>query len=167
MLIWEIGYTSLFIFGISYGLHSIAYRRGIGDAYGVVSAKKLHTEVNGKKQRFKSGNSFIDKWLSFGGGYYGIMAFVQFVFIELGQIKSFINDWDGLAVFIDSLGINTIVSFILEQFQNFVAAIVWPVDILAQYSLLEIAVYLFVTYVVYEASRHYARVAVNRPQQAI
>lgn len=160
-LIWEVLYTSVFIYGISYGLHYMAYVRGIGDGDGIVKAKTLRTVVNGKKKKYKSGNGFLDKWLAFGGGYYGIVAFVQFIFIELDQIKDFILNWPGLVVFINSLGINTLVTFLIEQFQNFIAAAIWPVDLMKRYSMTEVVIFVVVTYIVYEASRKYARVGVD------
>ena len=162
VLAWEILYMGTFIFGISFCLHYLAYHRDIADEFDVVKTKSLKKDKTGKKRDYKTGNTLLDKWLDFGGGYYGIVALLHLVFIELAQIKEFISGWQGLSAFIDDLGIGTIVNFFVEQFMNFVAAICWPVDYLSRFSIFEIAVFIAITYVVHEMARKLARKEINK-----
>ncbi len=161
-LVWEITYMSAFVFGIGYGLHYVAYLKGLGNKHDVVKPENLKKRVKQKNGKLKTGNSFLDKWLEFGGGYYGSIALIHLIFIELAQIKEFIADWPGGTEFINGLGINTLVTFFIEQIMNFVAAISWPVDYLGRYSIAQIAIFIGITYLAYQVSRKIARTQVNK-----
>ena len=85
------------------------------------------------------------------------MALVKLVFIEIGQVQSFFESWKGTGQFIDSIGFNLLVAFFVEQIQNFVAAIIWPTDYLSRFSILECAVFIAVTYGVYNGAKRLAK----------
>lgn len=156
-LIWETLYMSLFVFAASYGLHYLAYQRGLNDENDEVTKATIKSNEDNTRIGKLFSNPLVNKWLDFGGGYYGIVALVKLVFIEIGQVQSFFESWDGTGQFIDSIGFNLLVAFFVEQIQNFVAAIIWPTDYLSRFSILECAVFIAVTYGVYNGAKRLAK----------
>ncbi|XOV78189.1 MAG: hypothetical protein ACFHVJ_14745 [Aestuariibacter sp.] len=161
-LAFEVFYMSLFIFACGFCLHCIGYVRELADENYALQTKLLRKLVKGRKLNYRTGNSVFDKWMDFGGGYYGTMAFIQFIFIELEQIRDFLADFPGVNEFIQSLGIGTIINFFVEQIMNFVAAIIWPVEYLERYDLTQMAILIGFTYLAYEVSRKLAKVGVYK-----
>jgi len=156
-LIWETLYMSLFVFAASYGLHYLAYQRGLNDENDEVTKATIKSNEDNTRIGKLFSNPLVNKWLDFGGGYYGIVALVKLVFIEIGQVQSFFESWKGTGQFIDSIGFNLLVAFFVEQIQNFVAAIIWPTDYLSRFSILECAVFIAVTYGVYNGAKRLAK----------
>ncbi|MBE1299242.1 MAG: hypothetical protein GJ680_04970 [Alteromonadaceae bacterium] len=161
-LAWETVYMSACVFAIGYGLHYFAYLRGLANEDDVVQSSYLEKTVDGKKQKYKSGNTFIDKWLDFGGGYYGVVAVVTLLFIEIGELRQFIADWQDLDTFIQSLGIGWLINFFIEQFMNFISAAIWIVHYIGDYSAFQVGIFIGATYVAYNISRKLARAQVNK-----
>lgn len=95
----------------------------------------------------------LKKWYDFGGGYYGTVAFVKLLLIEFSQLKGFVADWQGFDQLAQQSPIALLVAFFTEQIQNFVAAIIWPTDYLSSFTIWQCAIFVAVTYGVYEASR--------------
>jgi hypothetical protein len=97
---------------------------------------KAHKNSNRKERR--SQHPLQRKWASFGGGFYGIVAFFTWVVIELQDIIATITGFGGLGDFLRQLNIGLVVDMFLEAIFNFVAAVTWPVywmtSIDAQYS---------------------------------
>jgi hypothetical protein len=67
------------------------------------------------------------KWASFGGGFYGIVAFFTWIVIEIQDIVATITGFGGFTDFLRMLGVGLIVDMLLEAIFNFVAAVTWPV----------------------------------------
>lgn len=158
---WEAIYMGICAIGVGYVLHYYSYKKGLQDEFDIVKTKTLKKDTNGNKKDYKTGNGFLDKWLAFGGGYYGVIAMIKLIFIELGQIKDFIADWKGLNHFIDQVGIRMLVNIFVEQIMNFVAAIAWPTDYFGRFSFEQVVIFFVVTYLCYESSRKFARKKIN------
>ena len=156
-LIWEVTYMSAMVLMLGYVLHYVAYKKGLGDHKGEVVRPKESDDGAKETIALSSSNPFLKKWMDFGGGYYGIVAFVKLVLIELAQLKGFIGDWDGSKSLGDFFSIGTLISFFVEQIQNFVAAIIWPTDYLREFSIGECAIFVLITYAFYEGSKTLAR----------
>lgn len=164
-LTWEILYMSVSVLGIGYVLHRMAYSRGLGDDDDVVKrVKKPVKESNGKVKQIKqkTDSGILEKWLDFGGGYYGTIAFVKLIFIELNQFRGFVSEWTSLGDFIQTLGLDFLIRFFVDQIMNFVAAISWPADYFSHYQVSQIAVFVGVTYVAYKLSSKLARRALTQ-----
>lgn len=161
-LVWHTTYMCAFVFALGFVLHYYAFKRGIADQFDKVKTEALKKGADGKKKDYKTGNGLLDKWLDFGGGYYGIIAFIQLIFIEIEEIQAFILGWTGLDDFLQGLGISTLISLFIEQIMNFVQAISWPAHYLGRYSILQIAIFIALTYLVYTLSRKLARARLNR-----
>lgn len=80
-----------------------------------------------KNKSIKKQSMVIDKWLYFGGGFYGLMSLVTYAHIEISEIFKFISDLFtiGLVGLFSSLGLNTIIDFIVNSFVNLLTAILW------------------------------------------
>lgn len=97
-------------------------------------AKALEREIkalsrNTKKARKEDGaepHPLQKKWAKFGGGFYGIVAFLTYIVIELTEITTMIANLGGFFAFIKRLDIGFVISMIVEAFTNFIAAMVWP-----------------------------------------
>ena len=161
-LVWEIISMSLCMLVVGYGLHYFAFKTGIADEHDKVKTDTLKKRAKDNKKNYKTGNGFLDKWLDFGGGYYGGIALIKLILIELGQIEEFISNWQGLDNFINDIGVGMLISFFVEQITNFVAAIIWPTDYLSRFSIEKVAIFVGITYLAYEFSRKLARHKVNR-----
>jgi hypothetical protein len=66
------------------------------------------------------------KWMKFGGGFYGVVAFYTWLVIEYRDIAGFIEQFNGLGGFLANLGPSLLVSIFVESLLNFIAAMVWP-----------------------------------------
>lgn len=166
-LVWEITYMSAMVLMLGYLLHYFAYRKGLGDYNGTVIRPKKSDNHAKETMIQVSTNPLLKKWLDFGGGYYGIVAFVKLVLIELNQLGQLITGWDDTKSLSDLLSINTLINFFIEQMQNFVAAIIWPTDYLRDFSIGECAVFVLVTYVFYEGSKILARNRLKAKSEAV
>lgn len=64
------------------------------------------------------------KWMEFGGGFYGVMAFYTYVLIELDEVRDF---FVGLANLLNQNLVNLVIKFFIQSIMNFITAITWPV----------------------------------------
>jgi len=85
---------------------------------------------NNKKQAKKDDiefkvNPIHKKWLYFGGGYYGLMAFVAYIHIEWLEVKTFIISYSTFSNLIDQITVGALVSLIIDSFLNLIPAFLW------------------------------------------
>lgn len=89
------------------------------------SLKKLRKKQS-RKSRSRSKAEFVyDKWMWFGGGFYGLAGVWTFAVIEISQFFSFlfnVSAWSEL--FAGGL-VNTIVQFLLNQLFNMLQGLLW------------------------------------------
>ena len=67
------------------------------------------------------------KWLSMGGGFYGVVAVLTWLFVELGEILDFITSFDGLSGLVDNFSIDMLVGLFISAIMNSFLALAWPV----------------------------------------
>ncbi len=87
-----------------------------------------------KKGRIKEGNQekspktdvLHKKWLKFGGGFYGVVAFYTYLVIEIQEIVDFVTAYSGFSGLLSNLGPSLLIRFFIESLKNFIAAFVWP-----------------------------------------
>lgn len=65
------------------------------------------------------------KWVTFGGGFYGLLALLTFIYIELEQTVQFLINVTGLQSFLNLLTFDAIFSMIIESFTNMIKALLW------------------------------------------
>ncbi|MEE4173160.1 MAG: hypothetical protein V2I57_02805 [Xanthomonadales bacterium] len=70
----------------------------------------------------------LEKWFSFGGGFYGLVAFYTWIIIEWDEVWGFVSDLPGI-VFSFDIGalISLAINFFIESLMNFITAIAWPI----------------------------------------
>lgn len=71
-------------------------------------------------------NPVHKKWLAFGGGFYGVMALVTYVVVELLEIRDFFANFSSIFDFLSGISFNLLVGLLVNSIMNFVAAIAWP-----------------------------------------
>ncbi|TNE66494.1 MAG: hypothetical protein EP335_03445 [Alphaproteobacteria bacterium] len=77
-----------------------------------------------KKER-KSTNMVHDKWMRFGGGFYGCMSVFTYLYIEVKEVLQFIAGLANLADWLSKLGFDLLVQFFINSLMNFLKAILW------------------------------------------
>jgi hypothetical protein len=90
-------------------------------------SKSYKEEKKQNSKRRKGEHRIIDKWLFFGGGFYGLMALVTFVYIEIGQIISFFIKLFSLSWsdFWSRISIDMLIALFIDAIMNLVDAFVW------------------------------------------
>lgn len=82
-------------------------------------AKKL-SKANKKSLLF-----LHSKWMTFGGGFYGLVALLTFIYIELEQAVQFLIHATGWQSFINLLTFDAIIGMIIDSFINMIKALLW------------------------------------------
>lgn len=116
------------MFILTYALYVWTLKKGIipeDDDLSNLAGSFRKQRAAKRKAKEKSGSLLHDKWFSFGGGFYGLMAFITYVVIELGEIVDFFKNFTGIMDFIERISVSMIVDFIISSIMNFVAAMVW------------------------------------------
>jgi hypothetical protein len=86
--------------------------------------KKRKKQAKKDDTEFKV-NPVHQKWLYFGGGYYGLMALGTYAHVELLEIIEFFGNYRSFSNFIDQLTINALIHLIVESFMNLIPAFTW------------------------------------------
>jgi len=90
-----------------------------------------------------------EKWLKFGGGFYGVVAFYTYALVEWREIADFIANFGGLLEMLRRIGIGAVIELLVNSIINFVAAIAWPVYWIRQASGAYIWVWFVAAYAGY------------------
>ena len=77
------------------------------------------------KAELKKVSFLHSKWVSFGGGFYGLTALATFLFIETLEVVNFLKAATGINYFIDAISFSTLVAMFFESFKNMFTALVW------------------------------------------
>jgi hypothetical protein len=85
--------------------------------------KRLSKDKAGKKNR----DPLHNKWLAFGGGFYGVVGLLTYVVVELGEIRDFFMQFESIGALISSLSIDLFIGLIIDGLMNFMVALAWPV----------------------------------------
>jgi len=84
-------------------------------------------EMEPGQQESHKMNPVHNKWSSFGGGFYGVVGLLTYAVVELGEIRDFITQFDGLSSLISDITLELFIGFFINSIMNFVVAIAWPV----------------------------------------
>ena len=98
--------------------------------------KRISKTKSGRKNKKVSGgneaaprpvmNPVHNKWLSFGGGFYGVVALLTYIVVELAEVRDFMANLGGFFQMLSNLSIDLLIGFIIDSVMNFVTAIAWP-----------------------------------------
>jgi hypothetical protein len=71
-------------------------------------------------------NPVLNKWLSFGGGFYGLVGLLTYAVVELGEIADFFRGFESISGFIRNISFDMVIRLFIEGLMNFIVAIAWP-----------------------------------------
>lgn len=106
-----------------------AKREGDQDVLGLTAdLHELDDDLTGVDEPGEKLDPVLEKWFSFGGGFYGLVALYTWLVIEWDDAWGFLTDLPGI-VFSFDIGslISLVISFFIESLMNFIVAITWPV----------------------------------------
>lgn len=86
---------------------------------------KKEKDKTKKKKKPKPNNLLHKKWVDFGGGFYGLMAFITFSYIEVLEVFNFVQALESWRQILDYLNFNTLVDVFIQSIKNMIAAFVW------------------------------------------
>jgi hypothetical protein len=111
----------------SYGLTWWALRNDYLDSVVDITEleKQIKQQSKDKKNRDQA-DPVHNKWLAFGGGFYGVVALLTYVVIELGEIRDFFLQFEGIRAFFSGLSFGMLIDLVIDAFMNFILAIAWP-----------------------------------------
>lgn len=155
-------FTAVFKAGLPVGLASYALvwwalkNNHLGS---VVSMKDLKGKVKrlakDKKSKAKA-DPIHKKWLAFGGGFYGVVGFLTYVVVEIGEIRDFIVQFESIRVFISEISTDMFIALFVDALKNFIVAIAWPVYWMSDIRSDHIWIWFAVAYGGYWAGARYA-----------
>ena len=117
--------------------------------------KKNASDVDELPPRHKM-NPVHNKWLSFGGGFYGVVALLTYTVVELGEVRDFVSNLGGFFQMLSNLSIDLIINFVIDSVMNFVIAIAWPFYWINEISSAHIWVWFIAAYAGYWAGTRFA-----------
>lgn len=129
---------AILIVGVPVAVFTLAivwWALGRGDLKESTDTKALQRELNSLSEKNKNKDEgdtdtaqhpLQKKWMKFGGGFYGIVAFFTYIVVEVIEISTMIMNFGGLFDFLKQLDLNVIISIIVDAFMNFVTAMMWP-----------------------------------------
>lgn len=92
------------------------------DSLDVLKEKKKQSDD--KESSFKL-DPIHQKWLFFGGGYYGTMAFITYLHIEALEMVEFFSNYTSFSNLIDQITFGAVISLIVQSFLNIIPAFIW------------------------------------------
>ena len=81
---------------------------------GDVDLKKFKKIAKQNKEKPKV-NPIHKKWIFFGGGFYGLMAFITYVHVEFLEIADFIAAYTTFAHFVEQITIGAVIKLIIDS----------------------------------------------------
>jgi hypothetical protein len=106
-------------------LYYWAFERGYLDV-NQPDLKLAFTELlRQKKAKEKQVDLVVSKWLSFGVGFYGFMAFTTFIFIEAKEVTAFISQLNSISDIGQFLTFHHLLQAFIQSLLNLIPAFTW------------------------------------------
>lgn len=124
--------NAIIIAGVPVGLVSYFFTTLTSKKTQIKATNSKELKVELKNAKFKKDQEehlithmMHQKWLKFGGGFYGVMVFITYVHIEIIQIIDFFKNFTSFQDFLDSIGFSMVINFFIEAIMNLVSAFIW------------------------------------------
>ena len=95
----------------------------------IINKNGIKRNQQHKKNPFKANKKELlflhSKWVTFGGGFYGLLALLTFIYIELEQSIQFVLNATDLQAYLDLFSFGAIVSMLVESLLNMIKAALW------------------------------------------
>lgn len=105
------------------------------------------------------------KWMKFGGGFYGVVAFFTYIVIEVREVIDTIAHLGGFFDFLASLDLSLIIQMFVQALLNFVSAMIWPAYWMQRIQTQHVWVWFGLAYAGYWGGLKLAQLMVRRRQQ--
>jgi hypothetical protein len=96
------------------------------------------------------------KWVTFGGGVYGLIALLTFLIIELTQVVNFLFSITGWQDIVALFSFDTLIAMIIDSITNMVQAIIWFTYWSEKFDTENFIIWIFIAYISYRFSEKYA-----------
>ena len=116
------------VFGVSWWAIHSRYKKGDiapGADNRAVKSNLKEFRKKWRKNKKSEYNLFENKWMRFGGGFYGITALTTFILIELGDLLSFFGNITAIEDLFSNGLIDLAVNILVDQIRNFVTSVIW------------------------------------------
>jgi hypothetical protein len=77
-----------------------------------------------KEDRSKS-DFAQNKWMRFGGGFYGVTALATFIIMEVTDALSFLWDFPGFTELFKGGLVSFVIGLVTNQFETFISSLIW------------------------------------------
>ena len=115
---------------LAYLLFSWSYKSGRLERASGPKAHKEELRALKKNKKAKTRNPVHNKWMKFGGGFYGAVGLYTFLVIEIREVIDFAQGYEGMDAMMATMGntsfVDLAINFFINSFKNFIAAIAWP-----------------------------------------
>jgi hypothetical protein len=96
------------------------------------------------------------KWVTFGGGFYGLIALLTFIVIELTQLFNFLFSITGWQSITALFSLDTLIAMIIDSIKNMIQAAVWFSYWPGKFNTENFVVWIFIAYICYRFAAKYA-----------
>jgi hypothetical protein len=131
------------------------YLEAVESASEVGKAIKRQSKKKKGEER-KPADPLHNKWLAFGGGFYGVVGLLTYAVVELGEVRDFFASFNGFADLLNRISFGMLIGLFIEGIKNFVVAIAWPVYWLSDIRSDYIWIWFVVAYLGYWAGTRLA-----------
>jgi hypothetical protein len=111
-------------------------------------------------------NLVHNKWLAFGGGFYGVVALWTYIVIELVEIRDFLVNLGGFFAMMSNISFELLIGLLINSLMNFVWAIAWPGYWIGEIRSDHVWVWLLVAYFAYRLGFKFALKLHNSKQSS-
>ena len=111
-----------------------------------------------KKPKNDAQHIFFEKWLTFGGGFYGVVALITYLLVEWDEVLDLFTGNSNIISAITSFDISFFINFFVESILNLVTAFTWPVYWMDRVDGPSFWVWLLAAWFGYEAGSRAARI---------
>ena len=126
----------------------------------------LSEDDNSSNDQESKYNPVHQKWLYFGGGYYGLMALVTYIYLEVLEVIEFIGNYESFNQLMDQITVKAIFGLVIESFLNIIPAFTWFIYWPKELDMTNGWYWLVASYIGYHigsfAARKYAAIATEK-----
>jgi hypothetical protein len=116
------------VFGVSWWAIHRLYKKGDitpGADHRTVKSDLKAFRKKWRKNKGTEHDLMENKWMRFGGGFYGITALTTFILIELGEVIGFFQNLSAIGDLFNNGVIALVVDILVGQIRNFISALIW------------------------------------------
>jgi hypothetical protein len=119
--------------------------------------KKNNNAQSSLSRKHKKDLLFLhSKWVTFGGGFYGLIALLTFIVIELTQVVNFLFSITGWHDITALFSFDTLIAMIIDSIKNMIQAAIWFSYWPGKFNTENFIVWILIAYISYRFAAKYA-----------